>query len=77
MAGDIEVSVGRLNNIIKDAIDKEPIGAPIGMNMALPMGRETIEVWDPIQKCKVIRYKDELEEELYGHLYKHLFEYGT
>lgn len=55
----------------------EEIAMEVNVSMALPMGRETIEVWDPIQKCKVIRYKDEIEKELYGHLYKGLFEYGA
>lgn len=75
MSDEININTDGLVDIIRDALDKEPISTPVGMSMALPMGRETIEVWDPIQKCKVIRYKDELEKELYGHLYKELFGY--
>lgn len=46
----------------------EPLGAELTANLAQPIARETIEVWDPIQKCKVIRYKDELLKELYKDL---------
>lgn len=46
--------------------------APVGVNAGQPLARETIEIWDPIQKCKVIRYKDDLKKELYKDLYKGL-----
>ncbi len=50
----------------------EPAGAKASIDAALPLARETVEVWDPVNKRKVIRYKDDIEKELYGHLYEHL-----
>lgn len=46
----------------------EPVASPVAVNAAQPIARETIEIWDPIQKCKVVRYKDELLKELYKDL---------
>ncbi|MGY3766833.1 hypothetical protein ACWOAH_09940 [Vagococcus vulneris] len=46
----------------------KPLTCKSGVNISQPIARETIEVWDPIQKCKVIRYKDELLKELYRDL---------
>jgi len=46
----------------------EPVANKATVNAAQPLARETIEIWDPIQKCKVVRYKDELLKELYKDL---------
>lgn len=46
----------------------EPVANKVTVNAAQPLARETIEIWDPIQKCKVVRYKDELLKELYKDL---------
>ena len=46
----------------------EPVANKVTVNAAQPLARETIEIWDPIQKCKVARYKDELLKELYKDL---------
>lgn len=46
----------------------EPVAKEVAIDAAQPLARETIEIWDPIQKCKVIRYKDELLKELYKDL---------
>ena len=46
----------------------EPVASQVAKNAAQPIARETVEIWDPIQKCKVIRYKDEILKELYKNL---------
>lgn len=46
----------------------EPVAKEVAVNAAQPIARETVEIWDPIQKCKVIRYKDELLKEIYSGL---------
>lgn len=46
----------------------EPLGVELTANLAQPIARGIIEVWDAIQKCTIIRYKDELLKELYKDL---------
>ncbi len=46
----------------------ELVASQVAKNTAQPIARETVEIWDPIQKCKVIRYKDEILKELYKDL---------
>ncbi|RQW65465.1 hypothetical protein DUK53_16055 [Listeria sp. SHR_NRA_18] len=42
----------------------EPVCADTELPSAQPILRETIEIWDPVHKCKVKVYKDELLKEL-------------
>ncbi|MBC2004650.1 hypothetical protein HCA78_12775 [Listeria booriae] len=42
----------------------EPACADMVQLSTRPMLRETIEIWDPVHKCKVKVYKDEFLKEL-------------